>query len=628
MLIQKEPTEMNDAAAPVQEQPAAMPVNVIGAKEIAEAIATLKKYKQGKESLEKRITENEQWYRLRHWEAMRSKHATGDNASKDRVEPSSAWLFNALANKHADAMDNYPDPSVLPREKGDEQDAKSLSTIIPVVLERNEFEEVYSDAWWYKLKMGVTMYGTFWDSTLENGLGDISIKKLDVLNVFWEPGITDMQKSRNLFITDLIDNDILEADYPALKGKLNGKVINIAEYVFDDTVDTAGKSVVVDWYYKKKVGTKVMLQYVKFVGNNVLYASENDTSMVNGWYDHGKYPVTVDVLYPEEGTIFGFGYIDICKDPQMYIDKLNQIIIENALRSGKKRYFAKNKGGINMEEFADWSKDFVSVDGNLNDENVREIVEKQLDGNIINLLTYKIEELKETSGNRDVNQGSAGGGVTAAAAIAALQEAGNKLSRDIIKASYRSFTQVNYLAIELIRQFYSIERTFRIEGQGGNFDYVSYSNANIVPQQIAPAAEGMQAGQRMPIFDIKIKPQRANPFSRMAHNELAKELYGAGFFNPEAADQALIALDMMDFEGKEAIVEKINKNKTLLAMLQEMQAMVAQMMGLPAQQGQGQAPGGQPMTGGGNLGGMSGATTNANTAYGDRLAERAQVKVQ
>ena len=628
MLIQGNQAEQTIPDGGVEEQQAAMAVNAIGEKQIAEAISTLKKYKEGKSNLEERIIQNEQWYRLRHWEVMRSKYSSGDNAAKGRPEPSSAWLFNALANKHADAMDNFPDPSILPREKNDVQDAKSLSSVIPVVLERNDFEETYSDAWWYKLKMGTVPYGVFWDPSLENGLGDISIKKLDILNLFWEPGITDLQKSRNLFIVDLVDNDILKAEYPD-KNIESSKVIDASKYVYDDTVDVTDKSLVVDWYYKKRLGTKTVLHYVKFVGNTLLYASENDPEMQEGWYIDGRYPVEFDVLFPEEGTCFGFGYIDISKDPQMYIDKLNQIIIENALRAGKKRWFVKDQAAFNLDQFADWSKDFVEVTGNLDDSNLREIETSQLDGTVINLLTYKIEELKETTGNRDVNQGSTGGGVTAAAAIAALQEAGNKLSRDMIKGGYRTFAKLNYMCIERIRQFYSTERTFRIEGTGGGYDFLPYSNANIAPQEVPPAAEGLDPGVRMPIFDIKVKPQRANPFSRMAHNELAKELYAGGMFNPEMADQALIALDMMDFEGKEAVVDKLNTNRTLLAMLQEMQAVVAGMMGLQTGPPQGgQSPPAAAMQGGpGVNGGYTEAGRNATTSYGERLAENAKVKV-
>ena len=50
-----------------------------------------------------------------------------------------------------------------------------------------------------------------------------------------------------------------------------------------------------------------------------------------------------------------------------------------------------------------------------------------LNGTYYQVYQGKIEELKETSGNRDFSQGSTASGVTAASAIAALQEAGSKL---------------------------------------------------------------------------------------------------------------------------------------------------------------------------------------------------------
>jgi hypothetical protein len=84
---------------------------VIGKEEVQKASQTLREYRQGKANLERRIVDNEQWYKLRHWECMRDK--------KQEVQPTSAWLFNCIANKHADAMDNYPSPNVLPREEGD-----------------------------------------------------------------------------------------------------------------------------------------------------------------------------------------------------------------------------------------------------------------------------------------------------------------------------------------------------------------------------------------------------------------------------------------------------------------------------------------------------------------------------
>lgn len=542
----------------------------IGQKEIAQAQATLQEYKRGKANLERRIIENEQWYKMRHWDQIR------ENAGTDPY-PASAWLFNSIANKHADAMDNYPEPNVLPREEGDKQEAKILSSILPVILEQNQFEQTYSDAWWYKLKTGTGVYGVFWNAKKHGGLGDVDIRKLDLLNLFWEPGISDIQQSRNLFSVELADNDLLSEQYPQLQN-LGGSALDISKYIYDDTVDTSKKTAVIDWYYKKLAGDREVLHYCKFAGGEVLYASENDPNyMERGFYDHGKYPFVFDVLFLEEGTPAGFGYIDTMKDVQLYIDKLNQLILKNALMASKKRYFIRDDGSVNEKEFADWSRDFIHVSGGgLGDDSIREMETVPLSSIYVQILQLKIDELKETSGNRDVSQGGTSAGVTAASAIAALQEAGSKLSRDMIKSAYRAFARINYLCLELIRQFYDEPRFFRILGEKGAQEFVSYDNRGLQPQAQG-SAFGLELGYRVPEFDIRITSQKASPFSKISQNELAKELYSMGFFNPELVDQALVCVDMMDFEGKDTVMQKISQNGTLLQMVRQMQEQMAKM---------------------------------------------------
>ena len=546
----------------------------IGEKEIAAAIDTLTRYKQGKANLEKRIVEDELWWELRHWEVIR--RSRRDAAV--HPDPSSAWLFNAILNKHADAMDNFPEPIVLPREMSDEASAKTLTSVLPVVLEYNEFEQVYSDDWWDKLKHGTAPYGVFWDPEAENGLGDIAVRDLDLLRLFWEPGITDIQDSRNLFIVDLVDEDLLEQRYPEHRGKLGGSVVDVKQYVYDDTVDVSHKSVVVDWYYKtKNAAGKTILHYAKFVGTTLLFASENDPQYrETGWYEHGMYPVVFDVMFPEKGTPVGFGYVAICKDPQLYIDKLFSNILETSMMGTRKRYFVSSNTGINEEEFLDWSKPLVHVEGELDDRRLQEIVTQPLSDIYVTVAQLKIEEMKETAANRDVNSGSSGSGVTAAAAIAALQEAGNKASRDMIKASYRAYAKLCELCIELMRQFYTEERSFRITAPNGDYAFASMSNAGIQEQQIGLSSDGVPLYRR-PVFDLKIKAQKTSPFSRMEQNERAKELYGLGFFNPERAQEALGALEMMDFEGIDKVREQVQQGQTLLNICNQMSQQLDQM---------------------------------------------------
>lgn len=626
----------------------------IGRSEVARAIEILNRYKQGKRNLEERIVQDELWWELRHWEVIRRGKGDGAQAAP---EPTSAWLFNAILNKHADAMDNYPEPVVLPRERSDEGSAKILSSVLPVILEQNDYEQTYSDNWWEKLKHGTAAYGVFWNNQKENGLGDIDIRPIDLLKLFWEPGVTDIQKSRNLFLVELVDEEVLEEQYPQYKGKLGGGAVDVKQYIYDDTVDVSHKSVVVDWYYKvRSPGGRTVLHYAKFVGDTLLFASENEAEyQEKGWYDHGLYPVVLDVMFPEKGTPVGFGYVAICKDPQLYIDRLSSNILETAMMGTKRRYFASTSTNINKEQFLDWKEPIVDVEGELDDKRLQEITVRPLDGVFVNVLQMKIEELKDTAANRDVNSGGTGGGVTAASAIAALQEAGNKVSRDMISTSYRAYTALNSMCIELIRQFYDETRSFRITGGApGEYRFAEVNNGAIRDQAVSPAYPGEERElYRRPVFDIRIIAQKKNPFSRMEQNERAKELYKLGFFNPKRAQEALGALEMMEFDGREKVVEQIQQGKTMMDTMEQMGKQMEQMGTLlqaatgasPGEKGKEGLPAGQPPQGGQEVspGSQASETKAAGaspsptgeilrahtpiTGYGERLAKRSRPKI-
>ena len=553
---------MENEMNPESPQAAAPQANIIGVPEIQKAYQTLVKYREGKKALELRVTENEEWFRLRHWECLRRE--------KNQVEPTSGWLFNALANKHADAMDNIPTPNVLPREEGDKAEAEMLSSILPVVLDQCEFEEVYSCIQDDKLKSGTGIYGVFWDADKLNGLGNISIRCIDVVKLFWEPGISDIQDSRNVFHVELQDNDLLEQQWPETKGKLGSGTGSLSEYIHDDTIDTSQKTAVIDWYYKKNG----VLHYCKFVEGVVLFATENQAEYEKGWYEDGRYPFEFDKLFSLKGSPCGFGYIDVAKSAQEYIDRGNQAILQNMLANARPRHFIRNDGSVKEEEYGDYTKPFVHVEGGLGTDSIMPIPQNPLPGAYQSIISEKVNELKEVTGNRDISTGGTTSGVTAASAIAAMQEAGSKLSRDSNKASYRAFRQVVLMIIERIRQFYTLPRCFRILGQDGQERYTEYTNAHLTEQ-----VDG-QGNMRHPLFDVEVSAEKQSPYSKMSNNELALQFYSAGFFNPQLADQALACLDMMDFNRKSFIENKIRENGT---MFQQLQMMQQTMMGMAAE---------------------------------------------
>lgn len=514
----------------------------IGREQIRAAMETLRRYKAGKANLERRIIENEEFWKLRHWDHIREQGTTA-------LQTKSAWLVNVLLSKHADAIDAYPEPACLPRAADDEEEAALLSRVVPVILAQNDFAGVWSENWWKKLKAGVAFYGVFWDREKLNGLGDVSITRVDPLNLYWEPGITDLQRSRNLFHVELADNDLLLERYPALEGRLRGGSFTTSRYLYDDSVDTSGKSPVVDWYYKKREEGRTVLHYVKFVGETVLYATENDAAPT-GLYEHGLYPFFADVLFPEEGTPAGFGYVDLCKDAQRQIDLMNNAIVANCVAAATPRWLKRGDDGINEEEYADWTRPFVHVQGSIEENALRQITVAPLSGNCLSILASKINEIKETSGNRDVNNGGTGGGVTAASAIAAMQEQSGKLSRDQIQNSYRCFRQIVGCVIALIRQFYDTPRRLRIIGPTGEAEYLRFDNS-------------LLASGEPTELDIEVTAQKLSTYNKLSYNEMAMQFFQMGFFRPELADQALAALEMMDFKGKDAMRRRVAENGDL-----------------------------------------------------------------
>ncbi|MBQ1371842.1 MAG: hypothetical protein IIY70_02810 [Oscillospiraceae bacterium] len=539
----------------------AIPAPPIGRTQIRQALDTLRRYKTGKANLERRIIENEEFWKLRHWEHIPEQGTTG-------LKTKSAWLVNVLLSKHADAMDAYPEPTLLPRAEDDEAEAALLSQVVPVILAQNDFAGVWSDNWWKKLKAGVAFYGVFWDRDKRSGLGDISVIRVDPLNLYWEPGITELQRSRHIFHVELADNEELLERYPALEGQLQGGGFSVSRYLYDESVDTSGKTPVIDWYYKKREGERTVLHYAKFVGETLLFASENEPELTGrGLYAHGLYPFFADVLFPEEGTPAGFGYVDLCKDAQRQIDLMNNAIVANCVAAATPRWLKRGDDGVNESEYADWTRPFVHVQGSIEENALRQITVAPLSGNYLHILSAKINEIKETSGNRDVNNGGVGGGVTAASAIAALQEQSGKLSRDQIQNSYRCFKQVVGCVISLIRQFYDTPRKLRITGPDGEASYLSFDNQ-------------MLTAEENPELDIEVTAQRQSAYNKLSYNEMAMQFFQMGFFRPELCDQALAALEMMDFKGRQALQRRLAENGTLQTRLAQTESLLSEFRSL------------------------------------------------
>lgn len=576
----KEQTEQPQQSAPTE--PHFTPDKV------AEVLQILHEYKDGKTTVDMKATENQEWWRLRHWNVIQGKTEAG----KAKVEVGSAWAVNSILNKHADFMDSFPKANVLAREADDEEEAQILSKILPAIEEHTDAENVYNTAGYDFLIDGTAITAVLWDPMAHDGMGDIKKTNVDIHNVFWQPGIEDIQQSKYFFDVSVADVNDVKLQYPDIAEKIGGgKQGFITEYIHDDNINHQNDIEIINCYYKKlemrpvliNIDPQTVAQHLVpreilhmaiIIGDQCVFCSEDNPEYQDGFYKHGKYPYVFRKCFPVKDSPCGFGYLDIMKYPQRDIDKLDQAIMKNTMMKAKPRWWVKKNADINKEAFADWNEEIVEVGSGDLGSAVQQMDVDTLPAIVETHLEAKIDELKEISGNRDFSQGSTASGVTAASAIAALQEAGSKLSRDINKAMYRGSREEYYLEIELIRQFYTEPRTFRIDDGSGRYEYMDYSNVNIAPQDIT-TPEGTR--HKKSIFDLEVSAEKQSPFSRASQNETAKELYQMGMFSPDNATPALVCLDMMEFEGKEKIKQQIQQNDTFMQQFQQMQQLIIQL---------------------------------------------------
>lgn len=576
----KEQTEQPQQSAPTE--PHFTPDKV------SEVLQILHEYKDGKTTVDMKATENQEWWRLRHWNVIQGKTEAG----KAKVEVGSAWAVNSILNKHADFMDSFPKANVLAREADDEEEAQILSKILPAIEEHTDAEQVYNTAGYDFLIDGTAITSVLWNPMAHDGMGDIKKTNVDIHNVFWQPGIEDIQQSKYFFDVSVADVNDVKLQYPDIAEKIGGgKQGFITEYIHDDNINHQNDIEIINCYYKKlemrpvliNIDPQTVAQHLVpreilhmaiIIGDQCVFCSEDNPEYQDGFYKHGKYPYVFRKCFPVKDSPCGFGYLDIMKYPQRDIDKLDQAIMKNTMMKAKPRWWVKKNADINKEAFANWNEEIVEVGSGDLGSAVQQMDVDTLPAIVETHLEAKIDELKEISGNRDFSQGSTASGVTAASAIAALQEAGSKLSRDINKAMYRGSREEYYLEIELIRQFYTEPRTFRIDDGTGRYEYMDYSNVNIAPQDIT-TPEGTR--HKKSIFDLEVSAEKQSPFSRASQNETAKELYQMGLFAPDNATSALVCLDMMEFEGKEKIKQQIQQNDTFMQQFQQMQQLIIQL---------------------------------------------------
>lgn len=511
---------------------------------LSAALEAYKTYKADKEPLVARIRDNERFYS--------ESYSRGGARLAAEMTCDTPFIFAAIENARADAIDSYPSANILERSPEGTKTAELLSRIVPAQLEISEFKRAYKDNIRSKLKFGTAVYGVFYN----DDTGGIDIRSVDILDIYVDMHIPDIQESRFMFISAAVENETLRGRYPEFAPMFTG---DAEVETLTHSYSLKDRSNVLDCYYKRPDGSVHMM---KLCRNTIIAATEDMAGYENGLYAHNMYPVVFDVLYRSEHCPFGFGMIDIGKATQIEINKLDAALTENIMCGAKPRYLSKRSGGIDEEEFRDLTRSIVHYEG---DPDALKVIDSAgLSEAYLTHRERKKDELKELLANRDFQQGSTAGGVTAASAIETLQQAGEKRSRSLINDTYDSYKKIIYMMLELMRQFFEEKRVYRITDELGQKSFAAFDRSMMF-------SAGMENGSsvwRRLVFDIDVLPQHENPYSRENANNTILMFWQNGMFQPQNCDAAVIALKNMSFDGKERLIADLQKYRQQYAAVQ------------------------------------------------------------
>ena len=481
-------------------------------------------------------------------------------------------ITSCIENIKADLMDEMPEAVILPDTAGDAPQitAKVLTKVVEQELDACDWEGEYVKGVQDFLQDGWCVFEAGHDPLMNNGLGGAFIHHVMNKNFMVDPQTPNLQDGRACFVIDIKPWDWFKQHYPDIFPYMSGDEGFVETDRIESTTEPPipkSMRLIEMWVKEFDPAQKTTaVHFVRVAGHQVI--EDSKLTYERGYYEHGLFPFRICTLYPQKGSALGLGICDLFKDTQRYADKLNAILLENALRARTPRLFIQ-EGLVDIEDVRDFSREAIEVQGNL-EAAVKWMDTQPLPSYLLNFTQMMQESIKNEAGSNDQSRGQTAGGVTAASAITALQDMSTKRSRMEARELQRGFKECVRMMIEIMREKDIVPREVAIT-LGGQTAIMPFDSRSLF------RTDGK--GRKVPIEAIiSIKTSRQTRFSKMAHNELVLQF--VNMFQGTA--DPLIMMEALEMDDKEQILDQIKKaqHAGMLQLQQEnaqMQQQLAQM---------------------------------------------------
>lgn len=471
-------------------------------------------------------------------------------------------LKSTFNNCIADQMDNMPEALMVPETKDLTDVADDLTDLVRFILNQNNYELVHRRRVEDFFCTGTAVTQIAWDRDMDNGKGNVAVLRWPVEAFLWDPAAENIQDARALFKVSWHPMSWYEQHYPGKFEEMGSDETVYSDLAVPESQETdqpgdEQKAMLIEYWYRLYDAKKRHYTInVAYLAGGVLLEKAEDV------YSHGMYPFVVDAFTPIEGIPVGDGMVQELAPMMRYINRYASYIDMNLRMASKGRLLVNRNAGIDKEALIDWENDIV--EGDRIDASALQWMQTTPFTSMVTAQMLQLQnDIKQDSGQNQFTRGETAGGVTAASAISALQEAGGKMTRMRTNALNSGFREIVEQIMWLVSQFYDKGRVLFVTGRKeGESREVDASPEHLFGRESKGTIPP-------PPYTVQVQVQRRNPLRQQAQNELFMQAYSmsaqAGQIFPLS-----VLFELLQVDGKDKILPVLRQSDALTQQMQQL----------------------------------------------------------
>lgn len=470
-------------------------------------------------------------------------------------------LKSTVNNCIADQMDNMPEATMAPERPGLEDTATDLTDVVRFILAQNNYEALHRRRVEDFFVTGSSVTQVCWDEDMDGGKGDVALIRWPMEAFLWDPFAETIQSARAVMKVSWHPLAWFREHYPKEGKYVNGEdlshnAVGQHEAQLEYGQDDESRAMLVEYWYRTYDANKRRYQVnVAYMAGGALLDKAEDV------YDHGMYPFIVDALTPIEGLPIGEGLVMELTPMMRYVNRYAHYIDENLRMSAKNRALVRRNANLDMKALCNWQENVIQGD-DITPDAVQWFQSKPLSGMAPQQMLQFQSDIKQDSGQNQFTRGETAGGVTAASAISALQEAGGKITRLRTAVLNQGFKEMVEQVMWLVSQFYGSKKARMITGRDGK------------PREVDMSAKHLMGGDKSgrlpaPPYHVQIQISRRNPLRVQAQNELFIQAYTMA---AQAGQQFPLSMlfELLQVDGKDRIMPVLQSLDQTQAAMQQL----------------------------------------------------------